>query len=154
MIVIVSPTRAPRFSASRAPIATLPAPGCSVARSPDHDVGLERGRCPRRVLPRTRTASTRPLKVASSGCSISGVARTTPGVSRTSCEHLLPVLEPAAVGLDDGVAVEPDDLVEQLGAEAVHHAHHDDQRGDAEHDRAEADPGDERDERLAPPGSM
>ena len=33
------------------------------------------------------------------------------------------------------MAVQPDDLVEQLRAEAVHHAHHDDQRRDAESDR-------------------
>src|SRR3546814_5250285 len=49
------------------------------------------------------------------------------------------------------MAVEPDDLVEQFDAEAVHHAHHDDQRGDAEHHRDEADRGDEEDEALALP---
>jgi len=32
-------------------------------------------------MPRTSTPSTRPLKVASKGCSISGVADTTPGVA-------------------------------------------------------------------------
>ena len=47
------------------------------------------------------------------------------------------------------MAVEADDLVEQLGAEAVHHAHHDDQGGDAEHHRDQADRGDEEDEPLA-----
>ncbi len=67
-------------------------------------------------------------------------------------EHLLPVLQPAAIGLDDRVAVEPDDLVEQLGAEAVHHAHDDDQHRHREHDHADADRGDERDHRLAAPG--
>ena len=91
------------------------------------------------VLPRTKIASTRPLKLASSGCSISGEARVTPGVALTSLSTLLPVVEPAAIGLDDGVAVEPDDLVEQLGAKAVHHAHDDDQRGDAQHHRHKAD---------------
>ncbi len=47
------------------------------------------------------------------------------------------------------MAVQADDLVEQLGAKAVHHAHHDDQRGDAEHHRDQADRGDEEDEPLA-----
>ena len=132
-------------------------PRAEVLRQPraDRDLagaGLQRRRgcppspcgCSRRmssaVLPRTSIASTRPLKVASSGCSISGEARITPGRrARPRSSTLLPVVEPAAVGLDDRVAVEPDDLVEQLGAKAVHHAHHDDQRGDAEHDRDQAD---------------
>src|SRR5689334_20537851 len=47
------------------------------------------------------------------------------------------------------MAVQADDLVEQLGAEAVHHAHHDDQRGDAERHRDQADAGDEENEPLA-----
>jgi hypothetical protein len=47
------------------------------------------------------------------------------------------------------MAVQPGDLVEQLGAEAVHHAHHDNQRGDAEHHGDEAESGDDGDERLA-----
>ena len=38
-------------------------------------------------------------------------------------------------------------LVEQLGAEAVHHRHDDDQRRDAEHDAEEGEAGDDRDER-------
>ncbi len=64
-------------------------------------------------------------------------------------QHALPVVEPPAIGLDDGMAVEPDDLVEQFGAEAVHHAHDDHQRSDAEHDRHQADAGDEGNEALA-----
>src|SRR3546814_12967857 len=36
-------------------------------------------------------------------------------------------------------------------SDLVHHAHHDDQRGDAEHHRDEADRGDEEDEALALP---
>jgi len=40
----------------------------------------------------------------------------------------------AAIALDHGMAVQSDDLVEQFGAEAVHHAHHDDQGRDPEHD--------------------
>ena len=44
------------------------------------------------------------------------------------------------------VAVQPEHLVEQLLAEAVHHRHDDDQRGDAEHDADEGEAGDHRDE--------
>src|SRR5207248_5163877 len=47
------------------------------------------------------------------------------------------------------MAVQPHYLVEQLGAEAVHHAHDDDQRGNAEHDRADRKPRDDEDEALA-----
>ena len=90
-------------------------------------------------MPRTSTPSTRPLAVAISGCSISGSAD---GHSRRLARgfgDLLPVGQAAVVALDHGMAVEADDLVEQLGAEAVHHAHDDDQRGDAERDRDQAD---------------
>ncbi len=100
-------------------------------------------------MPRTSANSTRPLKVAISGCSISGVALVTPGVALASRGDLAPVAQLPAIALHHGMAVQPDDLVEQLGAEAVHHAHHDDQRGDAEHHRDEAEPRDDGDERLA-----
>ena len=50
--------------------------------------------------------------------------------------------------LDQQVAVEPEDLVEQLLAEAVHHRHHDDEGRDPEHDAEEGEPGDDRDEAL------
>src|SRR6185369_2141820 len=55
----------------------------------------------------------------------------------------------AIIALDDSVAVEAHDLVEKLGAEAVHYAHHDDQRRDAERNREQADARDEEDEALA-----
>jgi hypothetical protein len=67
-------------------------------------------------------------------------------------EHSAPVVQPPAIGLNDGMAVKPDDLVEQLGAKAVHHAHHDHQHGDREHDYADPDPGDHGNNRLASPG--
>ena len=38
------------------------------------------------------------------------------------------VLEAVAIGLDEGMAVHPEDLAHQLLPEAVHHGHHDDQR--------------------------
>ena len=46
------------------------------------------------------------------------------------------------------MAVQPHDLVEQFGAKAVHDAHHDDERGDTEHHRGQADAGDQEDEPL------
>ncbi len=52
------------------------------------------------------------------------------------------------------MAVQPGDLVEQLGAKAVHDAHDDDECGDAQHHRDQADPGDERDERLSATGQQ
>jgi len=47
------------------------------------------------------------------------------------------------------VAVEPQDAIEQLGAKAVHHAHHDDERCDTEHDGNKADRRDEENEPFA-----
>ncbi|MHC2692588.1 hypothetical protein ACVME9_005079 [Bradyrhizobium liaoningense] len=64
---------------------------------------------------------------------------------------VLPVGQRRFQWLDQDVAVEPQDLVEQLFAEAVHHGHHDDQRRDAQHDAEKGEPGDDRDESLLPP---
>jgi hypothetical protein len=41
------------------------------------------------------------------------------------------------------MAVEAEDLVEQFMAEPVHHRHHDDEGGDAEHDAEEREAGDD-----------
>ena len=46
------------------------------------------------------------------------------------------------------MAVEADQLVEQIVAKAVHHRHHDDQRGDAQHDAEERKAGDHRDRAM------
>src|ERR1700675_2505895 len=43
------------------------------------------------------------------------------------------------------MSVEAENLVEQFLAEAVHHRHHDDQRGDAEHDAEKRKTGDDGD---------
>ena len=48
--------------------------------------------------------------------------------------------------IDVHVPVEAEDPAEQLGAEAVHHRHHDDQRRDAERDAEKREAGDDRDE--------
>ena len=49
------------------------------------------------------------------------------------------------------MAVEAENFVEQLFAEAIHHRHDDDERGDAEHDAEEGKPGDDRDESFLAP---
>ena len=105
-------------------------------------------------MPRTSTPSKRPLAVAISGVSISGTAEVTPGVFFACVGNLLPVGQAAVIALDDGVAVQADDLVEQLRAKAVHHAHDDDQRGNAERNCDQADAGDEEDESLALAGKQ
>jgi len=46
------------------------------------------------------------------------------------------------------MAIQADDFVKQFGAETVHHAHHHDQRSDAEHDRDQTDTGNEEDKPL------
>jgi hypothetical protein len=56
--------------------------------------------------------------------------------------------------IDAEMAVEPEDAVEQLDAEAVHHRHHDDQRRDAEHDADEREDGDDRDEAFLATGAQ
>ena len=57
--------------------------------------------------------------------------------------------------MHDDMAVQSEHLVEQLLAEAVHHRHHNDERGDAKHDADEGETGDDRDEAPcgAPAGS-
>ena len=81
----VSPTPAPSASASRAPIATVLAPGTRFLSEPDLTlsmIGLVAA-ISGSVMPRTSTPSTRLPKLAISGCSISGVALVTPGNRRT-----------------------------------------------------------------------
>ena len=62
---------------------------------------------------------------------------------------LIVVVEVVAADLvDDDVAVEAQDLAEQLLAKAVHDRHHRDQREDAEQDAEERESGQHRDEPL------
>ena len=58
---------------------------------------------------------------------------------------VLPVGQRRFQRLHQDMAVEAEDLVQQFLAEAVHHRHHDDQRGDAEHDAEERKAGDDGD---------
>src|SRR5215207_5042529 len=74
-----------------------------------------------------------------------GYARSLPRL----VSNLLPIAQAPVIALNDGVTVEADDLVEQLGPEAVHHAHDDDQGGDAQRYGADAEAGNDEDEALA-----
>jgi len=47
--------------------------------------------------------------------------------------------------------VEAEDLVQEFLAKTVHHGHHDDQRGNAEHDAKERKAGDDGDEAFLAP---
>src|SRR5262249_35253628 len=58
------------------------------------------------------------------------------------------VIRDATEHLHHGVAVEAEDGAEQLRTEAVHHAHHDDQRRDAQRGADQREAGDDGDEAL------
>ena len=69
---------------------------------------------------------------------------------RRAAGRLVVVVEVVAADLvDDDVAVEAQDLAEQLLAEAVHDRHHGDQREHAEQDAQEREAGEDGDEALA-----
>jgi hypothetical protein len=52
------------------------------------------------------------------------------------------------------MTVQPDDLVEQVGPDAVHHAHHDHQRRDPQRHRNEAERRGDEDEAFAALGEQ
>ena len=60
----------------------------------------------------------------------------------------------AVGGLHDDVAGNAEDAAEELGAEAVHHAHDDDEGGNPQDDACDRQRGDHRDGALAPPGAQ
>ncbi len=62
--------------------------------------------------------------------------------------HFLPVGQRRFLRLHHEVAVETENLVQQLLAEAVHHRHHDDQRRNPQHDAEEREAGDDGNEAL------
>jgi hypothetical protein len=53
--------------------------------------------------------------------------------------------------LNHHMPVDAQDSGDQFAAKPVHHRHHDDQRGNAEHDANEGKPGNHRNERFLPP---
>src|SRR4029078_2921742 len=65
------------------------------------------------------------------------------------CHHksaFTPVGQRRFQRLHQQMPVQPEDLVQEFLAKTVHHGHHDDQRGDAEHDAEERKAGDDRNE--------
>ena len=94
-------------------------------------------------MPRTST----PLEVdgplASAWPSTSGIAASDAGHLRDARRHVGIVGELRIHRLDDEVTVQPEDLVDELLAEAVHHRHDDDQRHDADHDAEQRQEGDQ-----------
>ena len=77
-----------------------------------------------------------------------------PGDPRDVADFLrgrIEIGEAAAAGIDPEIAVEAEDAAEQVGAEPVHHRHHDDQGGDAERDPEQRKDRDDRDEPFLPP---
>ena len=113
------------------------------------------GCCRRRAAARVRPSSVMPRTSAPVACtadetitwpSISGIADFDARHGGDALGDRVVVVERAADLVDDDVAVEAEDLGEQLVAEAVHHRHDDDQRRDAEHDAGEREAGDDGDE--------
>ena len=136
------PGKAPSVSASREPIAIRPLPGVIERRSPDFTL-------PAMDRVGAKVLEPHPAHQHAFDAAIGGGhqrlfdQRQRLGHARRAARgfaDLAPVGQAAAIALDDRVAVEADDLVEQFGAKAVHHAHHDDQRGDAERDGADVKP--------------
>ena len=68
-----------------------------------------------------------------------------------AARHRVVVGERRVDALQEHVAVEADHLLHQIVAKAVHHRHHHDQRGDAEHDAEEGEAGDHRNRPLRAP---
>ena len=65
--------------------------------------------------------------------------------------HLLEVGQGAFQRLHQHMAVEPEDLAQQLLAKAIHHRHDDDEGGHPQGDAQEGKPGDDRDEAFLAP---
>ena len=65
---------------------------------------------------------------------------------RNHLGHGVVVGELLAHLVDDDMAVEPQNLLEEILAEAVHDGHHDDERGDTQHDAEERHDGGDRNE--------
>ena len=60
----------------------------------------------------------------------------------------------AAGAVDTEMTIEAEDARQQVHLEAAHHAHHDDQRGDAECDADQREDRDDGDEALTAPGAQ
>ena len=76
------------------------------------------------------------------------------GANHARClQHFLkdvfPIVHAPAVGLNDGMAIEAYDLVQQFCAKAVHDAHHHDKHGNRQHHDTDGDARDKRNKCLA-----
>ena len=101
-------------------------------------------------MPRINTPPALNGDEASAWPSTIGAASRMP-VTRRPRRHFFPVGERLFQRLNQQMAVETEDLVEQFLAEAVHHRHHDDQRRDAEHDAEEGKSRDDGDKSFLAP---
>ena len=150
MIVILSPTRRLRCSASLAPTAT-PCPSSKPCERPLRDVAADAGQAleirPRGCRAPARRTSRR-ARWRSAWPSTSGSASVTPGNLADAIGHRLVVGQRRLDPLQEHVAVEADHLLHEVMAEAVHHRHDDDQRRDPEHDAEEGKAGDDGDRLL------
>ena len=152
--VMVPPTLTRSSWASRVPMAM---PSCLSKPSsvPSLDVlGDERAAPSSRSSsrPRTLPPSASAGVEAMTWPSIRGTACLTPATPsrRLATSGVVGKLV-GAYFVGNDMAVEAQDLVEQLLAEAVHHRHHDDERGDAQQDAEEGEAGDDRDEAFLAP---
>ena len=102
-------------------------------------------------IPRTSTPAELNGEEASACPSTIGAASRTPSTPARALRHRLPVVQRRFKRLNQQMAVETEDLVEQFLAKAVHHRHHDDQRCDAEHDAEKRKAGDDGDKSLFAP---
>jgi hypothetical protein len=102
-------------------------------------------------MPRTSTPAALNGEDASAWPSTIGAASRMPVDLADALGDVLPVGQRRFQRLHQQMAVEAEDLVQQFLAEAVHHRHHDDQRGDAEHDAEEREAGDDRNESFLAP---
>ncbi len=102
-------------------------------------------------MPRTRTPPALNGEDASAWPSTMGAASLMPLTAEMRPATSSQSVERLFQRLDQEMAVEAENLVEQLAAKAVHHRHDDDQGGDAEHDAEEGESGNDRDESLLAP---
>ena len=149
--VIRPPTPTPSRRARRSPTAISSSPNSASEPATIWLAISLRSRISSGRMPRTSAPEAPASAVAMTCPSISGVALTTPGTCRTRSAAVVETGQPRALAIDGEVSIEPEDAADQLGAEPVHHRHHDDQRRDPERDPEQREDRDDRDKPLGPP---
>ena len=149
--VSVSPGRRKSCSANRLPMATPPDTSNPCSVPPGWIVLPIAGM---RVMsfsrtPRTSTPPAPAWDEASACPSTMGNASLTPGMAFNWSASSAIVGQRLIDRTHEDVAVDPDDLVEKLAPESVHHGHDDDQRRNAQHDACEREACDDRDETFS-----